>query len=86
MSDDFRNHAATLDAPAFDAAAVTPDDSNDLAKTSRALYVGTTGNIKVTIKGGETLVFSNVPVGILPISAARVWATSTTASNIIALW
>lgn len=75
-----------LGGPAHYAATVTPDDSNDLATGCRALYVGTTGNIKLTTAGGNTVTFSSVPVGVLPVRCVRVFSTNTTASNIIALW
>ena len=72
--------------PAVDAIAVTPSDSEDLAAVARALYVGTTGNVRLTTHSGRTVTFTSVPVGILPVGASRVWSTGTTASNIIALW
>lgn len=70
---------------AHGAVAVTPNDSTDLQVT-RALYVGVTGNLNVTMADGQTLVFSNVPVGIFPIQVQKVLSTSTTASSIIALY
>lgn len=71
--------------PANTAALVTPSDSVDLVPAARALYVGTTGNIKVTTAGGSTLLFTAVPVGFFPVKVSRVWSTTTTASNIVAL-
>lgn len=86
MADAFQYHASGLDAPAAYAAAVTPNDSTDLTTSSRALYVGTTGNIKVTTVGGNAVTFTSVPVGWFPVRCSRVWSTGTTASNIIAVW
>lgn len=71
--------------PARLAVAVTPSDVTNLANPTRALYVGGTGNLSVEMYGGGTAVFSSVPVGILPIQVTRVNATSTTATNILAL-
>ena len=71
--------------PAHHAIAVTPNDSVDLPAATTAIYVGVTGNLKVTMVGGETLTFNNVPVGWHPIRATRVW-TSTTAQSVIAVW
>lgn len=79
-------------APASAAAAVTPSDTTVL--NCRALYVGGAGNVAVHMLGvvgtspRETSVtFSNVPAGtILPISCYRVLSTSTTATNIVALY
>lgn len=51
------------------------------------LYVGTTGNINLETKGGETCLFSNIPAGvILPIGTRAVLATNTTASNIVGFY
>jgi hypothetical protein len=37
--------------------------------------------------GGQTVVFNNIAAGtFLPIQVKRVWATNTTASNIIAIF
>jgi hypothetical protein len=71
--------------PAYHAVAVVPSDTTDLLAASTSIYVGGSGNLKVTMLGGEILTFNNVPVGWHPIRATRVW-TSTTATNIIAVW
>jgi hypothetical protein len=72
--------------PAHHAAAVTPSDTTDLSMASTALFVGGSGNLRVTMLGGEILTFSNVPIGWHSIRVTRVWATNTTATNIIAVW
>ena len=78
--------SANATVSAHSALAVTPSDSTILPCT-RALYVGTTGNISVVMADDEnTVTFLNVPVGILPIQVVMVLSTNTTASNIIALW
>lgn len=65
---------------------VTPSDSATIPPT-RALYVGSGGDIKATLSLGGTAVFVGVPSGtILPIQAVRVWSDSTTASDILALY
>jgi hypothetical protein len=51
------------------------------------LYIGTGGNIRIQTAGGQDVVFVNVLGGtFLPIQVLKVFATSTTASNIVALW
>lgn len=79
---------AGMDAPASNAIAVTPSDSTDLASLSRALYVGTGGNVYVNVAGGQSNVpFLNVPGGsVLSIRVSRVLLTNTSASNIVELW
>ena len=87
MADQHSSFVEGLTSPADNAAAVTPNDSTDLAFTSRALYVGGAGNIVVTMAGGGDVTFTAVPAGsILPVRVARVKATSTTATGIINLY
>lgn len=51
------------------------------------LYVGVGGNIKVTTSGNDILTFVNVQDGtFFPINVIKVFASETTATNIIALW
>ena len=67
--------------------AVTPSDTVDIRRGSRALYIGVSGDIVVRARDSDTNVtFKAVPVGVLPISVSRVLSTSTTATDIIALW
>ena len=67
-------------------AVVTPSDSANLA-TPGTLFIGTGGNIKVTLvdmNDGESLTFKNLPNGCeFPRIVKRVWTTDTTASDII---
>ena len=67
--------------------AVTPHDSTNILGFSRirGLYIGVSGNVVVVDSSGNAVTFSNVPVGILPVECVRVNATSTTATNIVAL-
>lgn len=83
MAGAYRDANATV--PGHGAVAVTPSDSTVLPVT-RALYVGTTGNVAVMMADDMTITFSTVPVGILPIQVQKVLSTGTTASNIIALY
>ena len=74
-------------APALYAGAVTASDSVNLTSIARALYVGTSGNVSAVMPDGDVVLFSNVQAGqILPVRVARVNATNTTASNIVALY
>ena len=73
--------------PAEDAGAVTPSDSTNLTSIARSLYVGTAGNVTLLTVGQNVVTFSNVQSGsILPVRTIRVNATSTTATNIVALY
>lgn len=61
---------------------------NDVAigLETRAIYVGVAGNIVAKMANGETVTFSNVPVGLYPLSITLVVAAGTTATNIVALY
>ena len=82
----YTGRQANMADPARHAFAVTPSDSADLGSWALALYVGVAGDVKLDTWGGETVTFANVPVGILPVRARRVYATGTTASGIIGLY
>ena len=79
------------------AAVVTPSDTVNIAypgddttspnnsKWPCVLYIGTSGNIKVRTAGGNEITFVGVS-GFFPVQVVRVFATGTTATNIVALW
>jgi hypothetical protein len=73
-------------ASAIDAAAVVPNDVADLPYVARSLYVGTAGDVTVMLRSASAQVtYKNVPAGTrLMVSVTRVYATGTTASNILA--
>jgi hypothetical protein len=71
--------------PAQDAKAITPNDTPvDTSPVFRALYVGTTGDITFrTSRYTSSVTLKSVPVGILPINCQWVYATGTTAANLV---
>lgn len=86
-TDHHQNQAEGLTSPYNDAAAVTPSDTTDLDNTTRAIYVGSQGNLKVRMLGsGNDVTFALDKHELLPIRVVRVLATGTTCSNIVALW
>lgn len=85
MADRYANLSGDLSSPAKYAAAVTPDDSNDLPNASKRLWVGGAGNVALVTVGGSAVTYVGVPAGTyLPVRAAQVKATGTTATDIIA--
>lgn len=85
--DHYADHAGGLTAPAAAGASVTPSDAADLAATSRALWIGTGGDLALTLSGGDEVSLAGVPGGtLLPVRARRVRAAGTTAAGIVALW
>lgn len=88
MPDLFATHTTGLDSPACKAFAITPDDSNDLAISTRAIYTGAGGTIVAILQDdASSVTFTNVPPGqIIPLRVRRVLATGTTGSmNLIGL-
>ena len=85
MTDAFAQYQIGLESPAIRVLTVTPSDTDDLAETSRAINVATSGTVRVTtVKGTTATVF--VAAGIaFPIRVTRIWSSGTTASNIVVL-
>lgn len=82
----YRLAPSTGAAAAGSALAVTPSDTIDMFLVSRGVYVGAAGPLTCVMADGSTVTFGNVPGGsILPIRAARIMATGTTASAIAQL-
>jgi len=72
------------------AVAITPSDSTLIPET-RGVYVGVGGNVVAFMINGAgvyaAVTFTNVPSGaILPIRCTRINSTSTTATNMVALY
>lgn len=86
MTDRYAGMSPDLRSPYVGAADVTPSDSTPI-ETTRAVYVGGAGNIKATMQDGSIATFTAVPVGsVLKIRATLIWATGTTATNLVALY
>lgn len=71
-------------ASAYDARSVTKSDAT-IIPTTRALYIGGTGDLAVRMASGASVTFSAVAVGIFPVQVDQVLA-ATTATNIVALY
>lgn len=65
---------------------ITPSDTVNL-ETPSVVYVGTTGNVRVNTAQGDTVTFTGVPAGaVIPVQVTRVWATGTTATNMVRIY
>ncbi|HQS65375.1 hypothetical protein [Acidovorax sp.] len=86
MSAPINNIIPSANAATF-AAVITASDTERI-KATRALWVGSAGDVKVDMVGdGQSVVLSGVQVGtLLPIVVTRVYATGTTATNLVALY
>lgn len=71
------------------AVAITPNNDNNLATIpTRGIYVGVSGNIKVDMATtGTAIIFKNLAAGVVhPIAVNRIYATDTTATDIVAVY
>jgi len=81
--DDFSTSGAIN--PAAGAEAVTPADT-DLARRTRAIYVGIAGDLVVKMAEGQIVTFAGVAAGsMLPIRCTQI-RTGTTATSVLALF
>ena len=61
--------------------------SSESPSNGCVLYVGVAGDVKVKMAGGNDVVFKGATAGsFLPINVLQVFATGTTATDIVALW
>ena len=85
MVDRFAGMGGDLLSPAADAAAVVPSDTVDFPNVPRRLWIGGAGNVKINTAAGNAVTYTGVLAGTyLGIRASRVFATGTTATNIVA--
>lgn len=87
MSDAFSSAMDSLIAPARQAFAILPDDARSLAAVTRAVYVGTGGDIALRAVGSNAdVILRNVTGGsVLPIRVEAVRQSGTTASDLVGL-
>lgn len=64
----------------------TPNDGADLPNDTRGLIVGVAGNIKITDDTGATDTFALPAGGPYPVRIRRVWATGTTATDLVGIY
>lgn len=87
MADDFASQMPSNISPIENGFAVTPSDSVDCSFVTRALWVGTGGDISILTRGGSTVVLKNAASGsLIPIRAVRVNLTNTTATDLVGLY
>lgn len=72
-----------MEQPINGAFAIVPHDTNELACLTRSIYVGVAGDVKVKLYDGSIATYTAMPVGRHPLRARLVFATGTTATNII---
>lgn len=90
-TDSILNRSYAQQAPGWDspfprAVEVAPSDTTPLLQPSRAIYIGVSGDVRVTTVEGDVVTFRNHPVGYLPGQVAMIHATGTTATDFVAVW
>jgi len=72
---------------------VTPSDTDEIpaitggTNNGCVLYIGLPGNVRVKTVGGDDVTFVGVYAGqFFPVQVIQVYATGTTAGEIVALW
>jgi len=74
--------AGIADTGATESYTIYADDNNGCV-----LYAGNTGNVRVLTVGNDDVTFVGIPAGsFVPVQVKRVFATNTTATDIVALW
>jgi hypothetical protein len=69
------------------AEAITKSDTVNITGVARALYVGVGGIVVAVMPNGDAVNFTGVPAGaIIPIRFIRINSTTTTATNMVALY
>ena len=76
-----------LSSPAKSAFDITPHNTNDLTYVTRGIYVGASGDLKVDMANGETVIFVDIAAGVIhPLRVKRVYLTGTDATGIIGVY
>ncbi|MDJ0641430.1 MAG: hypothetical protein QNJ15_01305 [Erythrobacter sp.] len=85
--DPFENSSDSLIAPAKTAFEISPDDNADLAGATKAIYVGTGGNITARpVESEQDVTFHNVVAGtVLAVRLRAVRSSGTTAADLVGL-
>jgi hypothetical protein len=77
MDDRFADRAGSYEGPASVGFAITPG-SADLPEITRAIYVGSGGDLAVEMASGQQVTFKSVYEGtLLPIRVRKVLSAST---------
>ncbi|MEO0462982.1 MAG: hypothetical protein AAF127_07610 [Pseudomonadota bacterium] len=86
-TDPFATTANSLTSPAASCFAITPDDSSELQSVTKALYVGTGGDLVIRpLEGDQDIVLRNTVSGsIIDIRVKAVRATGTSAQDLVGL-
>jgi hypothetical protein len=89
-----RTHHIAPDSPHGFGSALVGDDTHDLGDPNGSnttgfntwgIYVGVSGDVKVDLLYGGTVIFKAMPIGLYPLRVKRFYAPGTTATNVLGL-
>lgn len=84
--DPFAGEPEIKNQPGTAAFVITPSDSAALASQTRWLYVGVSGDVTADfINGGVYVTLKAMPIGLYQLGVSKIYATSTTATNLVGL-
>jgi len=69
--------------PIRGAFAIVPSDVADLPKPVRQISIGTLGTVKVQFAGGDIVTYKKLDDSVISGSIVKVFATGTTATNMV---
>ncbi len=84
--DSFKSTARVPAGGPSNLALVTPSDALDLAQVTQWVYLGASGSLRVTTRGGQTLTTPVLSAGWHLMELTRIHATGTTATGIMVGW
>lgn len=88
MPDPFASFGGFISLPAEAALPILPSDTDPIAQTPKAVFIGTGGTLVARgINASVDVTFRNLPAGsILPFRPGFIRATGTTAGELLALY
>jgi len=80
----FAGYAAGMSSPVTTTEEITPSDSEDLSAVTRAIILGTAGDVSLMLANDDAAhLYKNLQAGVVyPFRVKRVLATDTTATYI----
>ena len=87
MIDPFEGFADSPSDPASSCFAIYPDDSAELPRATKALYIGEPGDVTlIAVDDDAAVTFANLTAGaILDVRVKAIMATGTTAAGLVGL-
>lgn len=87
MTEKYQGRAEDIAAPARRGFAIVATDASDLVAETRAIYVGSAGDLAAVLSSGDEVTFTGLGGGtLLPVRAKRVKATGTSAGQLVGLY